>query len=148
MPGLYDDLQARVEKKGQTDPAFYEQLNDQLQGEGVPPLLEHLNRQLDDKTSGLTPVDLMTLRGAAKSIMLMLIRDTQAVTEGVTYDELRQKLSDIPENLEAVLTELAEQGWLLVFGEAPQIRYRVHMRRKKGKESFGIWSSLRQHLGK
>jgi hypothetical protein len=128
MPGLYDQIESQL---------------DDEEPEARKPFFDRLSKQLDDRVEGIKVTDLISLTGAQKTVMMFLLRDNEAATQGITLSDLRQSLPDIAEALPRALTELTQQGWLIASGEAPLIRYRVHMRRKRGSElGLGIWSSL------
>ena len=134
MPGLYDQLESHLDDKKLQD---------------ITPFFEHLNNQLDNESAGITPVDLMRLPKSQKSIMLFLLRDVQTTMQGISPEELKRKLSDAPDDLLDILIQLAKNGWLIALGEPPQMRFKVHMRRKRGSTlGFGIWSSLSELVPK
>jgi hypothetical protein len=114
----------------------------------MPGLYDHLNAQIgDEEPGGITPLDITDLPSEQKQLMLSLLRDQGGATEGVTYDSLNLKWSDKLISLDATLHELADNGWLIVSGEAPNLRYRVNLRAKRGsKGGFGLWSILADHL--
>ena len=125
MSGLYERVELHLAKK---------------QNKDLASLYERVNQHLDDETTGLTPVDLMELKGLQKKVMLMLIRDNDAIMQGITLEEIKQKLGEIPDDLIESLKVLAENGWLILLGEPPRIRYRVFMKRKRASTlGFGIW---------
>ena len=127
-------------------PGLYDQIESQLDGDESPkskPFFDRLSRELDDRTDGITTTDLINLKGAQKTVMLFMLRNTEAATQGMTISDIRAKLPDIASDLPKALTELTNQGWLFVSGEVPNHRYRIHMRRKRGSElGLGIWSTL------
>ncbi|HLA42815.1 MAG TPA: hypothetical protein VJZ27_05240 [Aggregatilineales bacterium] len=132
MSGLYERVESHLAKK---------------QNKDLASLYERLNQQLDDETTGLTPVDLMSLKGTQKKVMLMLIRDGNAILQGITLEEMKQKLSEVPDDLIESLKVLAENGWLILLGEPPRIRYRVFMKRKRGSTlGPGIWAAITRRL--
>jgi hypothetical protein len=112
----------------------------------MPGLYDHLNAQIgDEEPGGITPLDITDLPSDQKQLMLALLRE-QAI-EGVTYDSLNLKWSDKLNSLDATLGELANNGWLIVSGEAPNLRYRVNLRAKRGsKGGFGLWSILAERI--
>lgn len=132
MSGLYEQIESHLAKK---------------QNKDGDKMYARLNQQLDDQTTGLTTVDLMVLKGIQKKIMLMMIRDHDAILEGVTRDEIQQKTEILSQDLDEPLKTLTENGWLIVLGEPPRIRYRIFMRRKRGSTlGFGIWSAINERL--
>ena len=129
---------------------LYDQLNSQLDSddsEPAKPFFDRLSKQLDDSVVGLTTTDLIKLKGTQKSVMLFMLRDTEAAMQGITLKDLREKLPDLAAELPKAMTELTNQGWLFQSGEAPNLRYRVHMRRKRGSElGLGVWSTLAERF--
>lgn len=157
MPGLYDQIESHIDNPedkpstNTTDLFHHKDLGVKEENETVhdpPPLLERLNKKFDDEVVGLTTMDIFKLKGAQKQIMLLMLRDSDAATLGISYEGLKEKLSQInADDLKAALEVLAQNGWIIVSGEAPKILYRVHMRRKKGSDlGLGIWGTLNKHL--
>jgi hypothetical protein len=59
---------------------------------------------------------------------------------------LQEKLGEV-EGLGGILDELTQNNWLIRMGEAPNIRYKVNIRRKRGSTLKGnIWASLSSRL--
>jgi hypothetical protein len=128
MPGLYDQVDAHL---------------DEDDSQPVKPFFDRLSKQLDDNVTGLTTTDLISLKGAQKAVMLFMLRNSEAATQGITLQDLRESLPDVADVLPKAVTELANQGWLFLSGESPNVRYRVHMRRTRRSElGLGIWSTL------
>jgi hypothetical protein len=149
MPGLYDRLGSHLDSdKPNRSSRVYEQLESHLgQEPSTTPVFERV--KLEDETAQLTPAHLIGMRGDRKKILLFLLRDPEANLQGVTLEILQEKLPDIADSLPEVLAQLAEEGWLIVMGEAPRLRYRIHMRRRPGSElGFGIWSLMGKQLKK
>lgn len=107
-------------------------------------LYDRLNAQIgSEEPGGITPLDITDLPQDQKQLMLSLLRDQGGAVEGVTRDALDNKWSGTLGNLDATLTELARNGWLIILGDAPNQRYRVNLRAKRGsKGGFGLWSVL------
>lgn len=133
MTGLYDKIGKRL-PPGSQDKNL--------------PLLEELTQRLEeDEKSGITPLDLVSLQGIQKQIMLFMLRDPEAVNKGIPYNKLSEALSTKDHELAKALEALARQGWLLILGEPPNLSYKVYMRRKRGSNlGLGIWSLLSQRL--
>ena len=132
MPGLFDQVAAQLSSDDEAQPVIFNRLNTQLEkieGEGI------------------TTLDLVSLARPQKLLMLFLLRDSEAAMLGITAGDIEQRMPDAPGDLSQELAELTRTGWLIPLGEAPNIRYRVHMRRKKGSTlGFGIWSILNERL--
>lgn len=111
-------------------------------------LYDRLKSQIgSEEPGGITPLDITDLPQDQKQLMLSLLRDQGGTTDGVTRDSLDSKWSGTLGNLDATLIELTRNGWLIVLGEAPNQRYRVNLRAKRGsKGGFGLWSVLADHL--
>jgi hypothetical protein len=107
-------------------------------------IYDRLNAQLgSEEPGGITPLDITDLPQDQKQLMLALLREQGGAVDGVSRESLNIKWSDKLSNLDATLAELARNGWLIVLGEAPNQRYRVNLRAKRGsKGGFGLWSVL------
>lgn len=110
----------------------------------MPGLYDHLSGKMgDEEPTGITPLDITDLPTDQKQVMLSLLRDQAGMSDGVTGDMLRSKLSSKIEDLEQTVNDLSRLGWLIVSGEAPNQRYRVNLRAKRASTSvFGLWSIL------
>jgi hypothetical protein len=152
MPGLFEQLGSHLggDETSRSSSQVYEQLESHLEQEPRPdttPVFERV--KVEDEAAQLTPAHLIGMRGDRKKILLFLLRDPEANLQGVSLEVLQEKLPDIAPSLPALLTELAEEGWLIVMGEPPRLRYRIHMRRRPGGElGFGIWSLMGKQLKK
>ena len=127
MPGLYDQVESQLDGDDSSAPK--------------QPFFDRLSKKLDEQTEGVTTTDLIHMKGVQKKVMLFLLRDTEAATQGITLANLKAKLPDVADEMPKALTELTNQGWLFISGEPPHVRYRVHMRRKRSGD-LGIWSNL------
>ena len=113
-------------------------------------LFDSLNAKLGhEPVGGITPLDITDLPTDQKQLMLSLLRDQGNTADGVTKDSLKIKFGDKISDLDATLYELSHNGWLIVLGEAPNHRYRVNLRAKRGSHSsFGLWSVLSDRIPK
>jgi hypothetical protein len=116
----------------------------------MPGLYDHLKDQLgnddENQPTGLTPLDIADLPDAQRQVMFALLRDNRSSANGLSADLLREKLPGA-EGLAAVLDELTLNSWLIRLGEAPNVRYKVNLRRKRGSSlGGGLWSSLSRLL--
>lgn len=111
-------------------------------------LFDRINAHVGkDEPTGITPLDITDLPADQKQIMLSLLRDQGGTGDGVPRDSLNKKFSDKLNTLDATLNELARNGWLIEMGEAPNQRYRVNLRAKRGSGgSFGLWSVLSDRI--
>jgi hypothetical protein len=119
----------------------------------MPGVFDHLSAHLEDEDgsaqdeAGLSPLDLAELPGDQKLIMLALLRDSASAFDGVPTDVLRSKVDGKVEQFDPTVDLLAQQGWLIVMGEAPQTRYRLNFRAKRGsRSSFNLWTILTDRL--
>lgn len=116
----------------------------------MPGLFDRLSAQLDDdEPSGITPLDIADLPTVQRQIMLALLRDHHASTDGVSVAALRSRMIDDSADLDGTLSELARKGWLVALGEGANVRYRVNLRPKRGSSaSANLWSNLSDRLSK
>ena len=114
----------------------------------MPGVFDQLSAHLQDEDgAGLSPLDLADLPGDQKLIMLTLLRDSASGFDGVAGEALRAKVDGKVTQFEATLELLAQQGWLIVLGDAPQQRYRLNFRAKRGSTSgFNLWTILTDRL--
>lgn len=91
--------------------------------------------------AGVTPLDIAGLPEGQKRVMFSMLRDQKASSDGVTLDELQEQLG-AEESLTDTLTQLADEEWLVVAGTPPDERYKVNLRRKRGRLSGSVWSAL------
>jgi hypothetical protein len=116
----------------------------------MPGLFDRLQSHIDkEDPGGITPLDITDLPESQRRIMLLMLRDQTSTAAGITQDSLRAKLgAEIPE-LAVILKELAKNGWLIVSGDEPSLRYKVNLRRKRGSNAgFGLWSILSDHISR
>ncbi|MBN2306056.1 MAG: hypothetical protein JXQ72_16355 [Anaerolineae bacterium] len=115
----------------------------------MPGLYDRLTDRLgddDDQPSGLTPFDLMDLPGDQRRVMTVLLRVASPDADGVALAALQDKLPDL-EDLPGTLAALTGNDWLIAMGEAPNQRYKINLRRKRGSQLAGnLWSSLTDRL--
>ena len=119
----------------------------------MPGLFDHLSAHLHDEDGagqdgvGLSALDLADLPGDQKLIMLTLLRDSASAFEGVSAEALHAKVDGKVEQFDPTIGLLAQQGWLIVMGEAPHVRYRLNFRAKRGSRSaFNLWTILTDRL--
>ncbi len=119
----------------------------------MPGVFDHLSAHLQDEDgagqdgAGLSPLDLAELPGDQKMIMLALLRDSASAFDGVSGEALRAKVDGKVQQFDPTIDLLAQQGWLIVMGEAPQERYRLNFRAKRGSRSaFNLWTILTDRL--
>lgn len=108
-------------------------------------------RKVTDKLvqdpAGLTALDIADLPAHQKEVMLLMMRDHEAATQGISLLVLRQRLNN-PSDLDATLAELTQNNWLLLMGEPPNLLYKVHLKAKRGSSSQDMWSVLAERLAK
>lgn len=108
-------------------------------------LLPSVSRRLgDEKQTGVTPLDIMDLPRAQQQIMTFLLRDQRAALEGATLDELQARFNTA-QNIPETLAALSKNGWLILLGEPPGVRYKINLRRKRGG-SPGLFSKVLDRL--
>ena len=100
-------------------------------------------KPVEDKDSGITPLDIAGLPAEQKQIMFWMLRDKIASSIGVSFDVLQNQFSDIDsETLDEILEALTDDQWLVMDGKPPNELYKLNLRRKKGRLSSDIWSAL------
>lgn len=114
----------------------------------MPGLFERLKAELDaDDHGGITPLEIAELPDAERRLMLWLLRDRTASSEGVTVGALIEQMPAAPADAATVVAALARDGWLIALGEPPDQRYKVNLRRKRGSTlGFGLWTILSERL--
>lgn len=116
----------------------------------MPGLFDRLQAELDDQDhepSGVTPLEIADLPNDQRRILLWLLRDRRASTDGATPDVVQNRLEDAPSDCTGILQELAVTGWVIKMGEPPNIRYKVNLRRKRGSTlAFGLWSIISERI--
>lgn len=109
-------------------------------------LLDQLGDDDNDKPAGLTPLDIADLPEGQRQVLFAMLRDTQAATDGLTLAALQHKLENL-DGLPDLLADLTKNGWLILRGEAADARYKVNLRRKRGREvTADVWALLAEHL--
>ncbi len=103
--------------------------------------------KLTQDPSGLTPLDIVDLPVHQKEVMLFMMRDHDAAMAGISLEDLRKRLNN-PSHLETTLTELTQNDWLLMMGEAPNFLYKVHLKAKRGSGNKDMWAVLAERLAK
>src|SRR5687768_7037809 len=114
----------------------------------MPGLFDRLKAELgDDEPAGVTPLEIANLPNDQRRIMLWLLRDRTASSEGVPATVVQARLEGAPDNCADILGDLAKGGWVIVMGEAPHVRYKVNLRRKRGSTmGFGLWSIISDRI--
>ncbi|MBI5931583.1 MAG: hypothetical protein HY862_19905 [Chloroflexi bacterium] len=131
---------------------WYDRLMEHLKTKpSEQPPQQDVFRKVTDKLtqdpSGLTPLDIVDLPSHQKEVMLLMMRDHAAATQGISMEDLRKRLSN-PAHLENTLVELTQNDWLLMMGEAPNFLYKVHLKAKRGSGNKDMWSVLAERLAK
>jgi len=113
----------------------------------MPSLYDRVTDKIgDEKTEGITPLDIADLPDPLRQVMFSLLRDPNANGEGVLLDALQKKLGTL-EDLPGILAKLVANGWLVPLGEAPNVRYRLNLKRRRGTVSgIGMWGNLLNRL--
>ena len=114
----------------------------------MPGLFERLQAELgDDEPGGVTPLEIADLPDAQRRILLWMLRDRAAASDGVAAQGIRDRMPDAPSDCAKIVDLLARSGWVIALGEAPHVRYKVNLRRKRGSTSgFGLWSVINERL--
>ncbi|MCL4272811.1 MAG: hypothetical protein KJZ77_03000 [Anaerolineales bacterium] len=117
----------------------------------MPGVFDRLNEEIQDKQKegGITPLDLADLPPALRKIMRLMLRELQ-----MNYPRLREVMESMPEaerlsrdELDAALSSLTEQFWLIRIGTGEKAIYKVNLRRKEGsKLAAGLWTKLDERL--
>lgn len=113
-------------------------------------LYDRLQDQLGDEdeqsTAGLSPLDLADLPDPQRKVMFFLLRGARAKASDVAREQMAQALDDV-DDLDGALDALTKRGWLIAFGEPPDVRYRINFRQRRGSQlSVNLWSTLIEHL--
>jgi hypothetical protein len=154
MAGLYEQVQAHLstEAASSQPQALLMGLRDALAqaatGQDTQSLFRRFAERLEAEAPPvLSPSHFMGLPAPERSILLLMLRDTQASLQGLTQAEIVARLSKPLESVDESLAALVEKGWLFIFGEAPNQSYRLNLLRKRESSlGFGIWSILGQRL--
>ncbi len=110
-------------------------------------LFNRLNERLEvgTKSEGISPLDISDLPRLQQRIMFLLLRDQRGALDGMTIETLTSRL-DSPPDLPDALAELSKNGWLIALGEAPNVHYKINLRRKRGGSINGVWTKLLDRL--
>lgn len=113
-------------------------------------IYDRLNAEIDDEEpKGITPLDIADLPDGEKQIILLLLREHSGPDGAVEVETLRARLKEKVANFDAAFKSLMANGWLIEMGEAPNQRYRVNLRARRGREAgIGIWSLLFERISK
>lgn len=108
--------------------------------------LQELCNQGASKPAGLSPLELTELPDTQRQVMLYFLREARSRGGEAEYAQLRARFIAC-EDLDCVLEELTRHGWLIVLGEAPNLRYRINLRRKRGSQiGPDLWNTLTARL--
>jgi hypothetical protein len=113
-------------------------------------IYDRLNAEIDDEEpKGITPLDIADLPDGQKQIMLSLLRDHSGPDGAVGIETLRSRLEEKVDDFDSALKFLTANGWLIEMGEAPNQRYRINLRARRGSEAgIGLWSLLFERISK
>lgn len=110
-------------------------------------LFDNLSAKLShDEPAGITALDITDLPPDQKQIMLLLLRDSSGTRVGVTREWLHNRLQDRLNALDELTADLVSRGWIIEMGEAPNQRYRINLRAKRGSGGLGLWSIIAERL--
>lgn len=115
----------------------------------MPGLFDRLKNELggDEEPAGISPLDITNLPEDQRRILLWLLRDRTASTEGVPASVLQSQMENPPDDCADVLKGLARSGWVISLGEPPNVRYKINLRRKRGTTiGFGLWTLISDRL--
>ncbi|MCB9437896.1 MAG: hypothetical protein H6673_13050 [Anaerolineales bacterium] len=139
---IFDMIGAAKKRKQQKEEAEQQQSEDALDFLGsFKKKMTSGESSKPAEQAGVTPLDIADLPEDQKRIMFSMLRDQKASSDGVTLDELQEQLG-AEESLTDTLTQLADEEWLVVAGTPPNERYKVNLRRKRGRLRGNIWSAL------
>jgi hypothetical protein len=82
----------------------------------------------ETSSSGISMMDIAGLPEQQSWVMLFLLRQ-QGTADGVTMEMLQTHFETL-DYLSEIIDELVKQGWVVREGEAPDMRYRVALRRR------------------
>lgn len=114
---------------------------DRLQGE-----MEKRNRD-----SGISPMDLLDLPEHKRLLMRKMLRSRSMRKDEITafVETWNEEKRLTQKQLDAALTDLSDQGWLIPIGEGDAKGFRVNLRRKKGSQlNNSIWGAIDSKLKK
>lgn len=107
-------------------------------------IFDRLSQHIDsDNSSGISAFDLTDLPTEQKRIMLSLLRNQGDEPEGMSRQMLQDKLEGSLDNFDGLLHVLTQNGWIVMLGEPPNIRYRVRFRTRRSQQTaYTLWSIL------
>lgn len=109
-------------------------------------LRDQLGDEDDAQPTGLSPFDLLDLPEQQRKVVSFMLRGARGSGGEVPHRLLAQSLNDV-DDLGDTLDQLVRNGWLIAFGEAPDIRYRVNFRSTRSSQlSLNLWSTLMDRL--
>ena len=113
-------------------------------------VFDKLDGRLDsDKPEGISPLDIAELPRTQRQVMFFLLRDQHAALEGLTLEAVHHQFeSETEAHLVEALAELCKAGWLILFGEPPNVHYKANLRRKRGTQLSGVWSFVMDRVEK
>lgn len=96
----------------------------------------------EDEPSGVTPLEISELPADQRNLLLWMLRDQHASTHGISADGVMAGMRNAPDDCAALMAYLAQDGWLLVYGDPPNEIYKVNLRRKRGNSGMNLWNSV------
>ncbi|MBN1149165.1 MAG: hypothetical protein JXA78_18035 [Anaerolineales bacterium] len=115
-------------------------------------VFDRLQKQLEiqKREEGISALDLADLPPEMRRIMRLMLREVV-----MKYTDLCKAVEAMPaaqrlsrNELDSALKTLVEQNWLLRFGQAEMVSYKVNLRRKAGSQlGKDIWSALDSRIG-
>ena len=107
-------------------------------------LFERLQDEIEEreKREAISPLDLLDLPEALRTLMQLIIRRGQA-----TAHELAQEMEGSENALESMLQSLVDKGYLATVPGTTPPRYRPVLGRRRARElPSGIWDMLSKKL--
>lgn len=104
-------------------------------------LFGRLQTELEEreKVAGFSMADVLALPNAQRKLILWMIKHRQTVTLSTLVDEL----GEAPEQMEAVLKPLIDQGLIRAMTVGGSERYKLRFARtQNSRSSKGIWQTL------
>jgi len=115
-------------------------------------VFDRLQHQLDiqKREHGISALELADLPSNLRRIMRLMLREVV-----IKYNDLVKAVDAMPEanrlshsELDAALSTLVEQNWLLRTGTGEFVSFRVNLRRKAGSAlNKDIWAALETRIG-